>query len=299
MANNVIGVFDSVSTADQVVSDLTSSGFNSSTINRYVGSSGDLEQELQRAGVTADDARDYAANVGQDGALVIVQAEDTRTDEAVEIMNRHYSDTDLQTDYVDTDTETETYASGYDTGAATTGASDTDEARFAVAEEQLQIGKRSVQRGGVRVRSVVSETPVEEQVTLRDETIRVERHAVDRPISSSDTNVFNEQTIELTETDEEAVVAKQSHVVEEVVIGKEVEQRTETVRDTVRRTDVEIEEIAGNYGQTLASDTQYSGREWNDVEADARANWERDNSGQGSWESVRDSVRSSWEKNRR
>lgn len=244
MANNVIGVFDSAGVADQVVGDLMSSGFDSSYIQRYEGGSSELESELQRAGVSATDASEYAASVTQEGALVIVQADDTRTDEAVEIMNRHY--TDVQGGEYDT--------AEYDTQAATTGAADTDEARLAVAEERLQIGKRAVERGGVRVRSVVSERPVEEQVTLRDETVQVDRHAVDRPVTSADTNVFNEQTVEFSETDEEAVVAKDTRVVEEVVVNKEVGQRTETVRDTVRRSDVEVEKAGTTRSTNLVDE---------------------------------------------
>jgi len=48
--------------------------------------------------------------------------------------------------------------------------------------------------------------------------------------------------MEVREKSEEAVVQKQARVVEEVRVGKEVNERTETVRDTVRRTDVQVEE---------------------------------------------------------
>ncbi len=254
MANNVIGVYDSVNIADQVVSDLTSSGFDSGTITRYEGSSGDLENQLQSAGVSADDARDYATNVGQEGALVMVRADDTRTDEAVEIMNSQYTESQ-RSDYsgdtaeydagYDADTTTAGSESAYRAGSTNINTGGSDEAKFEVAEEQINIGKRTVNRGGVRVRSVVSETPVEEQVTLRDETVQVDRHAVDRPVTGADTNVFKDETVEFTETDEEAVVSKDARVVEEVVVGKTAEQRTETVRDTVRRSDVEVEEDKG------------------------------------------------------
>jgi uncharacterized protein (TIGR02271 family) len=245
MANNVIGVFDSASIAEQVVSDLTASGFSSGDINQYQGSSSDLEDQLQSAGVSADDARDYAANVGQAGALVMVRADDTRTDEAVEIMNRYYAESersDYGGDTAEYDANAATAGSSYQTGSTEINTGGSDEARLAVAEEQINIGKREVSRGGVRVRSVVSERQVEEQVTLRDESIQVDRHAVNRPVTNADTNVFKEETIEFTETDEEAVVSKDTRVVEEVVIGKTAEQRTETVRDTVRRSDVEVEQ---------------------------------------------------------
>ncbi len=282
MANNVIGVFDSVSVADQVVGDLTGSGFDSSAVSSYKGSSSDLEGQLKSAGLEAGEASEYASSVGKEGALVVVQADDSRTDDAVAIMNRYYSDENLQS------SGDASYASGSTSASG--------EETFAVAEEQIQIGKREVQRGGVRVRSVVSEKEVEEQVSLRDETIHVDRRPVDRPVTDADTNVFNERTVELTETDEEAVVAKEAHVVEEVVVGKDVEQRTETVRDTVRRTDVEIDDLAASHGQRLASDEKYSGREWHEVEGDAKTNWEKENKDQGSWDSVKNSVRGSWEK---
>lgn len=284
MANNVIGVFDSVDIADQVVSDLTSSGFDSSAVSSYKGSSGDLENELQSAGLEAGEASEYASSVGKEGALVVVQADDSRTDDAVAIMNRYYSDENLQS----------SSDASYASGSASSGSA--GEQTFAVAEEQIQIGKREVQRGGVRVRSVVSEKEVEEQVSLRDETISVDRRPVNRPVTDADTNIFNERTVELTETDEEVVVAKEARVVEEVVVGKEVGQRTETVRDTVRSTDVEVEDLAASYGQRFASDEKYSGREWHEVEGDARTTWEKENKDQGTWDSVKNNVRGSWEK---
>jgi len=54
---------------------------------------------------------------------------------------------------------------------------------------------------------------------------------------------FREGTLEVTERAEEAVVSKTARVVEEVVVGKQVEEHTETIRDTVRRTDVDVQEV--------------------------------------------------------
>jgi uncharacterized protein (TIGR02271 family) len=112
-----------------------------------------------------------------------------------------------------------------------------------VVEETLRVGKRAVSGGRVRVRSYVVETPVEEQVTLRTEHVDVERRPVDRPVTDAD-RLFQDRTIEATETSEEAVVAKEARVTEEVIIRKDTEQHTETVRDTVRRTEVEVERDA-------------------------------------------------------
>jgi uncharacterized protein (TIGR02271 family) len=106
-----------------------------------------------------------------------------------------------------------------------------------VGEEELRIGKRDVSHGRVRVRSYVVETPVTESVNLREENVHVERRPVDRPASAADEVLFQDRTIELEERAEEAVVAKEARVREELVINKEVGERTQTVSDTVRRTE--------------------------------------------------------------
>jgi uncharacterized protein (TIGR02271 family) len=116
-------------------------------------------------------------------------------------------------------------------------------AAIPVVEEEVAIGKREVERGGVRVRTEVQERPVQEQVNLREEHVRVERRPVDRPASEADIQRAQQSgTMEVREKAEEAVVQKQARVVEEVRVGKEVNERTETVRDTVRKTDVQVEE---------------------------------------------------------
>jgi uncharacterized protein (TIGR02271 family) len=114
-----------------------------------------------------------------------------------------------------------------------------------VAEEEVRIGKREVSRGRVRVHSYTVETPVSEQVNLREERVHVERRPADRPLTG-DERLFQDRTIEVEETGEEAVVSKETHVREELVVGKDVEERTQTVSDTVRRTEVEIEDERGN-----------------------------------------------------
>jgi len=110
-----------------------------------------------------------------------------------------------------------------------------------VTEEQLQVGTRAVDRGRVRVRSFVTERPVEQQVGLQEERVRVERRPVDRPVSDSD-SAFREREIEAVERGEEAVVSKQARVTEEIELHKDRSTRTETVRDTVRKQDVEVQD---------------------------------------------------------
>ena len=117
----------------------------------------------------------------------------------------------------------------------------TSEARIPIVEETLRIGKREVEHGRVRIRSYVVETPVSEEVTLREEHVDVSRRAVDRPLTDAD-DAFRERVIEAIEHAEEAVVSKDARVREEVVIRKDADQRTETVQDSVRRTEVEVED---------------------------------------------------------
>ena len=110
-----------------------------------------------------------------------------------------------------------------------------------VAEEELQVGKRDVGRGSVRVRSYVTERPVEEQVELRQERVTIERRPVDRAVAPGDA-AFTERTIEAVERGEEAVVSKTARVTEEIGLRTDVEQETETVRDTLRKQEVEVED---------------------------------------------------------
>jgi len=111
-----------------------------------------------------------------------------------------------------------------------------------VTQEKIHVGKQEVDRGGVRVRSYVVEKPVDQQVNLREESVRVERRAVDRPVGA-DSELFRDRTVEMTATTEEPVVTKDARVVEEVVVHKDVRQRAEQVKDSVKRTEVEVEKL--------------------------------------------------------
>jgi uncharacterized protein (TIGR02271 family) len=225
---------------------------------------GGLVGPLVDAGVPRPEAELYSEGVRRGGTLVTVNATDDMADRAMDIMNR-FSVVDIDersTSYREsgwqrfdadakpyTAEEINTFRSGYATNR--TAKTDTrargrvdagEEAVLPVVEEQIQIGKRQVQGGGARIHTVVTERPVEEQVRLREERVNVERRPVDRPVTDAD-RLFKEQTFEVTETREEAVVSKQARVIEEVVIGKQASERTETVRDTVRRQDVEVDNV--------------------------------------------------------
>jgi uncharacterized protein (TIGR02271 family) len=125
-------------------------------------------------------------------------------------------------------------------GAATTA---NETGSIPIIEEELHVGKRVVETGGARLRSRVIERPVEESINLREEHVHVERTPVNRPATDADLTNFQEGEIEITEHAEIPVVAKEARVVEEISLEKEVEEREETIRDTVRRTDVEIDNL--------------------------------------------------------
>lgn len=196
-----------------------------------------------------------------------------------------------------------------------------DGTRIPVVEEELQVGKREVQRGGVRVYQRVRETPVNESVQLREEHVKVERHPVDQPASAADIDAISEGAMELRETAEEAVVSKSARVVEEVVVGKEVTERTEQINDTVRRTDVEVEQLGtraggrtdmmSDYRDTgmTADDSDYrthwqtaygqSGSRYEDYDAAYRygSTMAGSSSYQGGWEDAEPGMRREWETN--
>ena len=257
MANTIIGLYSDTNTAERVTEDLTNSGFNRSQVemHRESDASG-LHDELTDEGIPEDDADYYVEGLRGGGVLVSVEADNGDTDKAVNIMNRYAGEGGYEdrrdVDDLGTDATREVGGADLNVNRDADRARTTDDETIEVAEEKLRVGKRRVERGGVRVRSRVVEEEVEEDVTLRDEEVKVERERVDREVSSADGDLFQERTIEVTETDEEAVVDKEARVTEEIHVGKEVTEHTETVRDTVRRTEVDVEETDGS---TLSDDS--------------------------------------------
>jgi uncharacterized protein (TIGR02271 family) len=124
--------------------------------------------------------------------------------------------------------------------AATASPSPSDVIRL--AEEQLNVGKRLVQDGSTRIRRFVTERPVEASVTLHEEHAQVLRRAITDPGYIADVD-WSDRTIEVTESAEQAVVSKNSRVVEEVVVRKEGTDRVETIKDKVRRQELEVERL--------------------------------------------------------
>ena len=241
---------------------------------------GGLAGSLIGAGVSEADAQSYSEGVSRGGTLVTVRAEDGMIARIQQIMgldgtaSTGPSVPDTSTVHVTSPGMTTAGVGAAGMGAAgmgatatagtaattaasmgTTGTDDT----IKVVREDLVVGKREVERGGVRVTSHIVETPVQEQVQLHDERVTVERRPVDRPVDSLPADAFQERVIEATAVSEEAVVAKDVRVVEEIAIRKEATERVETVRDTVRETKVDIEDTTTRGTMTGATTTGTTG----------------------------------------
>jgi uncharacterized protein (TIGR02271 family) len=364
MENTVVGVYDSYAQAQNALNELLTEGFSRTDVQlspdseaNVASNSNDTPQgstigNFFRSLFGMEDERDtrdvYAEAVRRGSCVLTVHAaDDDQLDRATEIMNR-YDPIDIdersshwrtagwsnydETAPMLTDSEIEKERTMYGLGrtenvtselkpaAGSTGAG----TRIPVVEEELRVGKREVQRGGVRIYSRIRETPVNESVTLREEHVRVERHAVDQPASEADLAAFKEGTVEMRETAEEPVVSKIARVVEEVVVGKDVTQETANINDTVRSTDVEVEQLgatddadfrshwqraygqaggryedydaAYRYGSTMAGDSARSQTyRWEDAEPEMRRNWESSHP-ESTWEKVKDAVRYGAEK---
>ena len=296
-------------------------------------------------GIPKEHAELYAEGVRRGGTLVTVQADSSDEDRIRDILDRDGA-ADIEErgatwksqgftgydenakPYTDTEytTERATYAAP---AAAPTSTATATTANYAapmgdkleVVEESLAVGKREVEKGGLRVRSFVTEKPVSEQVTLHEEHVDIQRTPVDRPATG---DAFREGTIEMRETAEVAVVAKEARVVEEIALNKTATDRVETVSDTVRRTDFEVENLGatttgttdldsgyrthfqslgtgGNYeryapayqyGSQLAGNAS-DGGDWATNESTYRTQWESSNP--GTWDEFKASVRHAYD----
>ena len=126
-------------------------------------------------------------------------------------------------------------------GSYTDTSAQADEESIPIVEERLRVGKRDTSHGRVRVRAYTVEEPVSETVNLREDRVALERRPVDRAVTDADT-AFQDRTVEAEEYVEEAVVSKEARVVEEISLRKTSDTRQETVTDSVRHTEVEIDD---------------------------------------------------------
>ena len=194
--------------------------------------------ESDAGGIYGEDRHIYKEATKRGGFLLSVNSDDAQADRVHQFLD--------STNPVDLDErERQLKAQGFvppAPAAAPQGAA--AEQVIPIVEERLQVGKRQVDRGGVRVRAYTVETPVRDAVQLREERVDVERRPLGETVSDAE-GLFQERSLEMTETAEEAVIGKQARVVEEVIVRKDATERVESVKDTVRHTEVDVERTDG------------------------------------------------------
>lgn len=263
--------YDSRSDAQHAVDRLVEAGIPTNQVRLVPGHEGDApasDRSEQHRGFFAsladffmpdEDRYSYAEGLSRGGYLVAVDGLSAdQHDLALDILDDEGS--------IDLDEREESWRSegwgGYEAGAseaytlganapqASLGAAGSSTSRsldsnedevIPVVDERLVVGKRDVNLGRVRVRSYVREEGVSANVDLHDERVTIERRPVDRAPSDADA-AFQDRTIEAEEHAEEAVVGKEARVTEEIALRKDGSDRQETISDTVRKTEVEIED---------------------------------------------------------
>ena len=260
----VLATFDDTKAAQSAAEELVAEGFHRENVHVQTGAPalkagvGTTDPEGGRGmlssvghffshlfGSEDETAGNYSEAVRRGSSVVAV---DTNSDEEVDrvttLLNKLGS--------VDVEQRAAQWKSkgwtGFDPGA---GLRSSDDEAFAaesvpVVQEEINVGKREVNVGGLRVVKRLTETPVSQIIKLRQEHATVERRPVDRVATDADFANFEEGTVEVREMAEEAVVGKSARVVEEVRVGKDVTEKSQTVSDTVRRTDVDVERVEGS-----------------------------------------------------
>jgi stress response protein YsnF len=254
-SQHVTAFFDNRSDAEAAVRRLVNEGVRRDEIRMVEGAEGTStgakgpEEEKGFWASLADffmpdeDRHTYAEGLSRGGYMLSVNTTSGNRDRTLEILDQEGT--------INIDERAESWRaegwSGYQPGPATARTpADSAADKIDVVQEELRVGKREVDHGRVRVRSYIAETPVQEDVTLRDKTVHVERKAVDRPVSGGGDAAFAERTVEAEETHEEAVVNKEAKVTEEITLRQDAEEHTETVKDSVRHTEVDVDDSRTN-----------------------------------------------------
>ncbi|KQS78835.1 hypothetical protein ASG25_09380 [Rhizobium sp. Leaf384] len=262
--STITAFFDERSEAEHAVSRLVDAGVSRDSVTIVAGENGagtdasstehkGFWETLGDFFFSDDDRHVYAEGIRRGGYLVTVTGHGSaHHDRILDILDDEGSiDLDNRVEaweaegWSRTASAAATSTAGYTGTRASAGTTSTLEADgeevIPVVEEELRVGKRDVNAGRVRVRSYTREIPVSESVSLRDENVQVTRRTVDRPVTGTE-NAFVDRTIEAEEHREEAVISKEARVVEEIELRKTAEQREQTVTDTIRKTEIEVDD---------------------------------------------------------
>ena len=213
--------------AKAALHDLQEAGVPKDAIRSFTGS--DSQAQLSSYDMPERDQKLLGDSLRDGGYVLAVQATPEQVTSVERIFSEHSAK--LIDEFDRKNAPVELISAPVDTGRV-----------IPIVEEELAVGKRTVDQGGVRVFRRIVEIPVSESVNLREEHVVADRKSVDRPATEFDLD-NSSRSIELLETAEEVVLSKSAHVIEEVVIGKKSSEHTEHIEDTVRSTEIEVEEL--------------------------------------------------------
>lgn len=284
MNKKVIGVFHSEEEAIRKVEELEAQGFNTSDIyavakdednismvrgrtnidvkstggnwfDRFVGfitGEEPVREALHNAGLDGPEMDDYYRDIDDGGILLYVDEDyGGMNDSTIGNMdegphNVHNVDAELHTgaNFVPHSEPDAGYQAGRD--------QTNEETRMKLHEEKLSVDKEQVDSGEVRVRKHVVEEEQSFDVPVSREEVYIERRPVDEKKAVGEvSDVFEEdgQSIRIPLREEHVEVTKRPVVNEELIVGKKEIEDTETVRETVRREEADIDGVEETYGQ--------------------------------------------------
>ena len=255
----IVTLYDTAQHAEAARNNLVAGGFSPSEIsmisNKTLALAGDklrepgLWHKLFGRDIQQYEATVYGRAVESGGVVLTIRVPEMEVAKATSILNAHEA-VDLEKRARQQGLLTAAFPSIATTPATmAAGRTPSEEEVLRVAEEELSVDKRLVQEGTTRIRRFVTEMPVEAQVTLHEEHVKVIRRAISDPNLIRDVD-WTDKMIEVKETVEEPILTKSVHVAEQVVIRKEATDNVRTVRDKVRRQKVEVDRIPGETGST-------------------------------------------------
>ncbi|WP_434745299.1 YsnF/AvaK domain-containing protein [Candidatus Pantoea rara] len=275
----IVTLFDSAIQAEAAKRNLVKAGFSDRDISLISGER--LQQEGQSIrhpslwqrlfghDVDKDEADVYTKAMDKGGVVLTIRTEEEKLARAMTILHSH--------DSVDVPSRMQ---SSVNNGNTAPGINPTAGKQFAgetndrpaeplrtsltgdeseadilrLAEEQVEVGKRLVSEGSTRVRRYTVTDTVSEDISLHEQHADIFRRSVNEPALAGEVD-WSEKTVEVAETHEQPVINKTTHVKEEVVVRTDGSDRTETINDTVRRQEVDIDHARSGLERELPGTT--------------------------------------------
>jgi uncharacterized protein (TIGR02271 family) len=273
----IVAMFDDAPAAERARAELERAGISSANVEthqRPTAAAADDDGEswwesLKRLFMPDDDTHTYREGIRRGGVVLIAHVSAAQNDRVIDLLeNCGAVDVDERTERWRAEgwtpgsqvqraapapaataaTGTTAPAAGIAGGTAARGGAATGsdplagETRIPIAREELRVGKREVGGGRVRVRAYTIERPVQEDVTLRRDSVEIERRPASGAAAAPGADPFRERTVEVEERREEAVVSKDARVEEELVVRQRAEEERRTIQDKVRETKVEVDD---------------------------------------------------------